>query len=91
MKATLWKAPKTERFSSFAISGEMTHTTVTSNDGQESRETFLATDALTGAERWPVAMSSSDHGNGGGDAEGTRKSWRRRAAKTQWEVVACYS
>jgi hypothetical protein len=54
MKATLWKAPKTERFSSFSISGEMTHTTVTSNDGQESRETFLATDALTGAERWPV-------------------------------------
>lgn len=64
----LWKIPTPRGFSSFSILDETVFTIVTRSFDGANCETCISFDATTGAEKWAVALSSSDYGHGGGDA-----------------------
>ncbi len=65
----LWTVPAPLGFSSLSVADGLAVTLVAREDAAgKLRETVLALDADSGAERWSVALGESDYGHDGGNA-----------------------
>jgi len=70
--AVRWRAPLTDGFSSFAVSGGMAVTQVRRLADGRKQETCLALDAATGRELWDTPLGYVSYWAGGGTGDGPR-------------------
>ncbi len=68
----LWRKPVTNGFSSFAIAVGRAYTLETRAVGEESLETCVAWDAVSGSELWTTNLGAAVYDYGSGEGDGPR-------------------